>query len=357
MTYIIAEIGVNHDGSFERAKKLIDLAKKAGADAAKFQMFISENEIHPETRQADYQAENIGKQQTMLEMVKPLELKFEEFKRLKAYCDKVGIDFMSSVFDIDSLDYYVDVLGCRTVKFGSGELRNPPLLVAAARKKVDVIISTGMSEMKDIEFGLGLLAFGYTAPKAAKPGQQSFREAFKSKKGQAALKKHVTILQCTTDYPAKDEMINLRAMQTIAKKFGLPVGFSDHSVGIGLACASVALGATVYEKHFTDDNDLPGPDHKASLNPENFALCVREMRSVEKGLGTGVKKIEKPSAEIAKIACRNLVAWAPIKKGEKLTEQNIWSLRTNKPGKDSRYFYDLVGKSATKDYEKGELIA
>ncbi len=357
MTYIIAEIGVNHNGDMKLAKKLVDAAKAAGADAAKFQIFIAEDIVSPTAPKAEYQVKNGSVGKTQYEMLKSLELTFENAKKMKAYCEKVGIDFMSSVFGIRELDFYVDELGCKTVKFGSGELTNAPLMLASARKKVKMLISTGMSDLKDIEQALGVIAFGFTAPKTAKPNARAFQQAYKSKKGQAALKKNVLIFQCTTQYPCPDSAINLRAMQTIAAEFGLSVGFSDHSEGLATAPAAVALGAEMIEKHFTFDRNAEGPDHKASLDIPQFKQYVAGIREVERTLGDGKKTVTPAARKIADVACKHVVAARNINKGENLTLENITTRRTNGKGTPAAKYYDLLGKKSANNYKAGEPLA
>ena len=354
MTYIIAEIGVNHDGDINKAKKLVKVAKAVGADCAKFQIFITEDEMVRDTPKAKYQVDNGTDGDDMFEMCKALELTFAEFKRMKKYCDKIGIVFMASVFGQKELDFYVDDLGCRTVKFGSGELTNAPLLLETARKGAKVILSTGMSDLDDIEFALGVLAFGYTSKES--PSNAAFKKAYKNPKGRTALKKNVVIMQCTTQYPCPDNAVNLRAMVTIANKFALPVGFSDHSEGLALAAASVGLGAVMIEKHFTLDRKMKGPDHKASLDPQQFRQYVEQIRSVEKGLGSGKKIVGKDAAEVAKLACRHIVARKEIRKGDKFTSENIMNKRTSKIGIPAKQFFDVVGKASKHFFERDDLI-
>lgn len=355
MTYIIAEIGVNHDGDIKKARRLIAAAAKCGVNAVKFQMFIAKDEIHSETEQCDYQTENTKEKRTMLEMATALELKQPDFKKLQAYCVKKGVRFLASVFDLRSLHYYTDEMCCNLVKIGSGDLTNAPLLLAAARKGVSIILSTGMADLDEIRFALSVIAYGY-GDKRRPPTAALLRTALKNKEIWTLLRQRVVILQCTTSYPCPDEEINLSAMMTISKEFGLPVGFSDHSTGIGLGCAAAALGATIYEKHFTLNNDDLGPDHKASLNPTEMARCVREIRSVERGLGAGLKCIEPSAISIKRLACRNLVAWFPIKKGELFNEWNLWSLRTNQPGVGCEHYYNYIGRVSSANYEKGDLV-
>lgn len=349
MTYIIAEIGVNHNGDVKIAKRLVDAAKKAGADAVKFQIFIAAEIVSANAPKAEYQQKNGAKGKTQYEMLKQLEVSFADFKVLKAYCKKVGIDFLASVFGLKELEFYVDTLGCNTIKFGSGELTNAPLLLAAARKNANVILSTGMADLKIIDYALGVLAFGYTSK--ARPTSAAFKKA--SRKNLAA---KVLIMQCTTQYPCPDEAVNLKAMQTIAKKFKIPVGFSDHSNGFGLAAASVALGAEMIEKHFTFDKQAEGPDHKASLDIEEFKQYVNAIRSVEKGLGDGKKIITCEARKIADIACKKIVALKNIKKGEIYSESNITTRRASGKGLKDSAFYDIIGRKANKNYVEGSVI-
>ncbi len=357
MTYIIAEIGVNHDGALNKAKKLVDAAAKCGADAAKFQIFISEDIVSPQAAKADYQTKNKASGKTQYEMLKKLELSFAQFRVLKKHCESKKIDFLASVFGLKELAFYADELGCEVVKFGSGELTNAPLLLSAAQKGLRVILSTGMATLDDIEFALGVLAHGYAAPKKAPISNSSFIEAYKSKKGQEALIGNVAIMQCTTDYPCKDEDVNLRAMQIISDSFGLAIGFSDHSTGFGSACVATAMGAELIEKHITLNRSDKGPDHKASLDIPQFTQYVNEIRSVEKALGSGEKTVSAASRKIADIACKKIVAAAKIKKGELYTTKNLTTRRASGNGLKDKEYFNLIGKKSVSAYNSGDVIA
>ncbi|MEL0114118.1 MAG: N-acetylneuraminate synthase family protein, partial [Rickettsiales bacterium] len=286
--FVIAEAGVNHNGDADRARRMIDAAAEAGPDAVKFQTFRAEELAAAGAPKAGYQEAATGTGESQLEMLKGLELTRDAFRDLAGHCQSAGIRFMSTAFDADSLDFLVGELAMEIVKIPSGEITNGPLLLRAGQSGKRIVLSTGMSDMDEIEAALGVLAFGLTGASGA-PGREAFARAFASAAGRAALKDKVTILQCTSEYPAPAGRINLRAMHTMADRFGLAVGLSDHSAGTAVSIAAAALGATVIEKHFTLDRSLPGPDHAASLEPGELTAMVAAIREVEAAMGDGVK--------------------------------------------------------------------
>ncbi|NES62423.1 N-acetylneuraminate synthase family protein, partial [Vibrio parahaemolyticus] len=251
MTLIIAEAGVNHNGQEELAFALVDAAHEAGADIVKFQTFKAKNLVTEEAKQAEYQVTNTKKQESQLAMLSRLELSYEIHHDLVKYCNSLGIEFLSTAFDLESLDFLVNDLGLTRLKLPSGELTNAPLVLAHARTGCDLIVSTGMATLSEIEAALGVIAFGYTAAQDEKPSMLGFQEAYASEAGQKALKEKVTILHCTTEYPAPMAEINLRSMDTLGRAFDLAAGYSDHSEGITIPIAAVARGAVLIEKHFT----------------------------------------------------------------------------------------------------------
>jgi N-acetylneuraminate synthase len=255
MTLIIAEAGVNHNGDEKLAFELVDAAWKAGADIVKFQTFKAKNLVTAEAVQADYQVANTQKKESQLEMLSRLELSWDAHHKLIDYCKKLGIEFLSTAFDSESLNFLVNELGISRLKLPSGELTNAPLVLEHARTGCDIIVSTGMATLAEIESALGVIAFGYTAEKNALPGVEAFQHAYASVEGQKALKEKVTILHCTTEYPAPLNEINLRVMDTLKQAFDLPAGYSDHSEGITIPVAAVARGAVVIEKHLTLDKN------------------------------------------------------------------------------------------------------
>ena len=326
--YIIAEAGVNHNGSLDIAKKLVDEAKKSGADCIKFQTFIAENIISKNAKQAKYQTKNIGKEQSQLEMIKKLELSFEDFKQLNNYCIEKNIDFLSTAFDLESIDF-LESLGMNTWKIPSGEITNLPYLIKIAKLKKKVILSTGMSTMQEIEDAVNIFK---------KYGTND-----------------ITILHCTTQYPTLFEDVNLNAMLSIKEKFGYDVGYSDHTKGIEVPIAAVALGATVIEKHFTLDNNMIGPDHKASLQPDELKKMVESIRNIELSLGDGRKVVANSEKENMSIARKSIVAKKSIRKGQLLSEENITVKRPG-DGISPMKWFDILGTAAIRDFEEDELI-
>ncbi|MFJ8064182.1 N-acetylneuraminate synthase [Psychrobacillus sp. NPDC096426] len=353
-TYIIAEAGVNHNGSFEMAKKLVDVAKEAGADAVKFQTFRAENLVTKEAQQANYQIENLGEVTSQYEMLKKLELSFKEFKSLKNYCDEIGIEFLSTPFDYDSVDFLVDDLQMQTVKIPSGELTNSPFIHYIATKQKKMIISTGMATMEEIHEALSFIAYGLARP-LADVSVDTVYTFYKTNEAKEILRKYVTVLHCTTEYPAPFKTINLKAINQLEKELELPIGFSDHSQGIVASIAATGMGATVIEKHFTLDRELPGPDHVASLEPSELKMMIKCIRQIESALGTGVKEPTTTEMKNRVAARKSIVASVEIKQGETLDISNMGIKRPGNGISPSRY-WSLLGKEATKFYQEDELI-
>jgi len=353
-TYIIAEAGVNHNGSVERAKKMIDVAAEANADAVKFQSFRAEKIVSPGAPKAEYQKRTTDSVESQHEMIKRLELDETSHRALIQHCKKRRIQFLSTPFDIESLDMLIGTLHLPLVKISSGDITNAPLLLKAAQWKKPLILSTGMSSLSDIETALGVLAFGYGGT-SRKPSREAFREAYLSEKGQHALGKMVTLLHCTTEYPAPFEEVNLQAMDVMHSAFGLPVGYSDHTTDIAVAVAAVALGAVVIEKHFTLDRNLPGPDHMASLEPDELKVMVGSIRQVEKSLGARRKTPTASELKNKPVAQKSLVAATCIRKGEFFTEQNV-AVKRPGSGLSPIFYWDIVGRKADKDYAPDEAI-
>jgi N-acetylneuraminate synthase len=352
--YIIAEAGVNHNGSLERALKMIDVAAEAGADAVKFQTFKSESVISRYAAKAQYQVRNTGVEESQLEMVKKLELSFDAHRDLVRHCKSRGIEFLSTPFDVDSLNFLAHDLGIRSLKIASGEITNYQLLVQAGRTGLPAILSTGMSTLGEVEAALGVLAFAYLDSES-QPTRERFLQSFASSDGQAVLGEKVTLLHCTTEYPAPFDSVNLRAMDTLALAFGLDVGLSDHTVGISVATAAAARFAKVIEKHFTLDRLLPGPDHKASLEPDELKALVASVRQVEAALGSPMKI--PCGAEYANIAIarKSLVANQKIHAGEPFTSANL-GLKRPGTGISASEYWNFLGRNASRDYELDEMI-
>lgn len=357
-TFVIAEAGVNHNGDIARARAMVDVAADAGADAIKFQSFKSEKLATARAPKAAYQTRNTGDGEGQAAMLKALELSDDDHRVLFDASAAAGIEFLSTPFDEDSLDLLVGTLNVRRLKIASGELTNAPLLLAMARTGKSVILSTGMATIEEIGEALGVLAFGYTTPADdlnADPGVAAFANAYSSDTGQAALASQVTLLHCTSNYPATAESINLRAIETLSATFGLPVGLSDHSQGIAVATAAVARGASVIEKHFTLDAMLPGPDHTASLEPSALRDMIAAIRSVEAALGTGEKTPVAEEQDTAAVARKSLVATASIAQGDVFTEANLGSRRPG-DGIAPIHYWDILGTSADRTYNVDDLI-
>lgn len=352
-TLIIAEAGDNHNGSVQMAKQLINVAVEAGADIVKFQTFNTEQVISQFAPKAEYQTKVTDIAESQLEMVKKLELNADEHLQLVAHCKEKGIAFLSTPFDVDSITLLVKQLHVPQLKIPSGEITSGPLLLKAAQTGKPIILSTGMATLSEIEQALGVLAFGYL--NWQEPSQDLFQQAYCSAEGQSVLQEKVQLLHCTTEYPAPFHDINLCAMQTLRQAFGLPVGLSDHTQGIAVPLAAVALGASIIEKHFTLDKNLPGPDHQASLDPEELKAMVQGIRQVEQAMGHSIKIPAYSELKNKPIARKSLVACSMIKAGEQLTEQNITFKRPG-TGISPMEYWSMLGQKATRDYQEDEEI-
>ena len=329
---IIAEAGVNHNGSLDIAKKLVDKAVGAGVDIIKFQTFKAEKLVSKSAKQAEYQKKNIGNHadDSQYNMLKKLELSKQDHQELIDYCNKKGIRFWSTAFDFDSIDY-LHSLNLGLWKVPSGEITNYPYIKMIAQYHEPVILSTGMCEMSDISAAMNVLQ---------KNGVQ---------------KNQITILHCNTEYPTPYEDVNLLAMLQIKKEFDVAVGYSDHTIGIEVPIAAVALGASVIEKHFTLDRNMEGPDHKASLEPDELKTMVSAIRNIEKALGNGKKAVSESERKNIAIARKSIVASCPIKKGDVLTEDNLTVKRPGS-GISPMQWEEVIGTKAVKDFEEEELI-
>jgi len=332
--FIIAEAGVNHNGDLQMAKELIDIAADAGADAVKFQTYISEKVMTRYVGKARYQAANTGCEGTHLEMSKKLELSFDDFRQLKEYCDHVGIMFLSTPFDFSSVDFLEPLVPA--YKIPSGEITNLPLLEHVARKHKPIIMSTGMSDLMEVERAVKLI--------------QSVQQSAPSK-----MFAPLTLLHCTSNYPTAFRDANLKAIQTLRTHFNLPSGYSDHTVGIEAAIAAVALGATVIEKHFTLDRNLPGPDHKASIEPQELHNLIAAIRNIEAALGTGEKVMTSSESEIRAIARRSLIAACDLKAGTVLTA-NLLEIKRPGSGISPVDMDKVLGKRLKTDVREDEVI-
>lgn len=325
--YIIAEAGVNHNGSFALACKLVDAAKEAGADCIKFQTFKSENLVSRSAKKAEYQKKTTG-DSSQQDMLKKLELSFDKFLKLKSYCEKVGICFLSTPFDFDSIDF-LNSIDMPFWKIPSGEVTNLPYLLALAKTGKPVVMSTGMCTLQEIRAAIDVLQANGTT--------------------------EIKLLHCNTEYPTPFEDVNLKAMQTMRDEFHLEVGYSDHTKGIEVPVAAVALGATIIEKHFTLDRNMEGPDHKASLEPQELAEMVCSIRNIEKALGSGDKTPSPSEKKNLAVARKSIVAKTKIKAGEILTEDNTTVKRPG-TGISPMKWFEVLGTKANKDFDEDELI-
>jgi len=343
--FIIAEVGVNHNGDINLAKKLIDEAKKAGVDAVKFQTFKSEQLVTPDAEQAEYQTKNIGQKESQYLMLKKLELSYSDFRELKNYCDNMGIIFLSTPHSCkEDIDLVSEL--SPAIKIASGDLTNLPMLEYVARKNLPIILSTGMSDLDEVKEAVDTII---------------------------PINKGLILLHCTTNYPTAIKEVNLKAMKTMADAFNLPTGYSDHTEGINVSLAAVVLGAVVIEKHFTLDKDLIGPDHRASLEPEKLASLVKGIREIEarlvkeepkailkelkaeEAMGDGIKKPTEKEKEVIGVARKSIIAAENIKKGTIINED---MLTIKRPGTGilPKYINQIVGKAAKEDIKKDSLI-
>lgn len=326
--FIIAEAGVNHNGSIELAKQLIDKASEAGADAVKFQSFKAESLVTKNAMKAEYQKETTGNSDGQFAMIKKLELDYTKHEELADHCKAKDIMFLSSAFDLDSIDL-LNNLGLEIFKIPSGEITNLPYLRKIGSLKRKVILSTGMSTLGDIEKALEILRTSGTTD--------------------------ITVLHCNTEYPTPIDDVNLNAMNTIKDAFKVEVGYSDHTLGIEVPIAAVALGATVIEKHFTLDKTMEGPDHRASLEPNELKEMVRCIRNIEQALGDGVKKLTESESRNINIARKSIVAGMNIAKGEVFTEENL-AIKRPGDGIPPMRWDEIIGKIAKKEFKEDELI-
>ncbi|ECV9671990.1 N,N'-diacetyllegionaminate synthase [Campylobacter jejuni] len=327
---IIAEAGVNHNGDLNLAKKLIEVAAKSGADFVKFQSFKAELCVSKNAKKAAYQLETTAKDESQLEMIKKLELDFNAHQLLISHAKQCGIAFLSTPFDLESIEL-LDELGLEVFKIPSGEITNLPYLKKIAKLNKKIILSTGMSNLGEIEVALEILC---------KEGTQ---------------RANITLLHCTTEYPAPFDEVNLKAIQTLKNAFNLDVGYSDHTKGIHISLAAIALGASVIEKHFTLDKNMSGPDHKASLEPDELQELCTKIREIESALGDGIKQASKSERKNIEIARKSLVAKKKIKKGEIFSEENLTTKRPAS-GISAMRYDEYLGKKASKNYEEDELI-
>ncbi|MGL4393464.1 MAG: N-acetylneuraminate synthase [Fusobacteriaceae bacterium] len=330
--YIIAEAGVNHNGSLELAKKLIEVAKKSGADAVKFQTIKAENLVSKYAEKADYQKKSTGSDESQLDMIKKIALPYSDFEKLKEYCDKVEIKFLSTPFDFESIDL-LEKMKMDIWKIPSGEITNLPYLRKISKVAKEIIMSTGMAEMHEIKKAIDIL---------------------KNDEKDSEVEK-IYVLHCNTQYPTPMKDVNLKAMDEMRKELGVEIGYSDHTLGIEVPIAAVALGATIIEKHFTLDKNMVGPDHKASLEPEELKQMVKAIRNIEEALGDGKKKVSESERKNIEIVRKSIVAKKNIKSEDVFSENNLTVKRPG-TGISPIKWDEVIGKKAKKDFKEDELI-
>ncbi|WP_069650359.1 N-acetylneuraminate synthase [Caloranaerobacter ferrireducens] len=327
-TFIIAEAGVNHNGDLHLAKKLVDAAADAKVDAIKFQTFRADKLVTKKAEKAEYQKQNTKTNESQYEMLKKLELTYEDHLELYNYCEKKGIMFISTPFDIDSVDL-LEKLGVKMYKLGSGDLTNKPLLKYVASKNKPIILSTGMASLAEVE-------------EAVKWIQQEGNN-------------QIILLHCTSNYPTSYKDVNLKAMETMRQAFKLPVGYSDHTIGIEVSIAAVAMGACVIEKHFTLDKEMKGPDHRASLEPEELKQMVSSIRNIELSMGDGIKRCTPNEENVKKVARKSIVAVKYIEKGEVITEDKI-AIKRPEYGIKPKYIDEIIGYKAVQSIKEDTPI-
>jgi len=352
--YIIAEAGVNHNGSLELAKRLVEEAAKSGADAVKFQTFKPERLVSAQAGKADYQKRITSRDESQLDMLRKLELSEDAHEQLVQYCRHWNIDFLSTPFDEESLSFLSDKLQLNRLKFSSGDLSNLPFLLKAAYTGKEMIVSTGMSTLGEIEDSLSVIAYGLVGAGEA-PSMNAFRRAYASEEGQAALRNKVSLLHCTTEYPTPFEDVNLNRMETLSQAFGLRTGYSDHTLGGEVSVAAAALGAKIIEKHFTLDKEMEGPDHQASLEPGELKAMVSQIRNVELAMGSQVKFPATSEIKNMVPARKSIVAARAIQAGEPFDEANLTIKRPGN-GLSPGMYWELLGKKSNRSYEKDECI-
>lgn len=327
--FIIAEAGVNHNGQLDLALRLCDAAKEAGVDAVKFQTWKTESILTKNVTKAEYQKKNGNKSDSQFEMIKKLELNYSQFEEIYNYCNKIGIKFLSTPDEEESMKFLLK-LGVDIIKIGSGDINNIPYLRKIGATGLPVILSTGMSTLADVEKAFNTLSdSGCT---------------------------QITLLHCTTNYPCPFDEVNLLAMQTLASSFKVPVGYSDHTLGIEIAVAAVALGAKVIEKHFTLDHNMDGPDHSASLEPNELKQMVIAIRNVEKSLGDGIKKPNLSETKIETVVKKKIVAARHIFKGEIFSDENI-TLKRSEYGLSAELWDLVYGRISKAEYETDEPVS
>jgi len=353
MVKIIAEAGVNHNGDRQMAFDLVKVAAESGADAVKFQTFSAERLAAISAPKARYQQQTTDALESQLEMLKALELPDAWHSELQDYAGSLGIVFISTAFDTHSLAF-LQTLNLPFYKVPSGEITNGPLLLAFARTGKDLILSTGMSTLGEIEQALAVVAYGYCHD--TDPGSlDDIWRFWSTNEARLAIANKITLLHCTSQYPTPMDEVNLKAMDTLASAFQVPVGYSDHTQGLAVPVAAVARGAAVIEKHFTLDRELPGPDHRASLEPGELANMVRQIRDIERALGDGNKHPQLSEWDTRQAARQQLMFAEPVNKGQVITRESLTTARCGR-GISPMGLWNLVGSTAARDYKAGEVL-
>ena len=352
--FVIAEAGINHNGNVSLARKLITEAVRSGADAIKFQTFKVGHLVTKVAPTADYQKKNLPGIETQSELLAKVELTFEQFEELSKYAESQGLEFMSTAFDSESLQFLDRTLGPRVLKISSGDLTNGPFLLEHAQTQRNIILSTGMATLAEIEQALSVLAFGYLK-KRHPVNCLELTALYGTAEAQDVLEERVSILHCVTEYPAPESDVNLRVIRTLSNHFSLPVGYSDHTEGILVPAVAVAMGAIIVEKHLTLDRSAVGPDHQASLEPREFGRMVDTIRQVEEMLGDSVKTPQSSELKNRVVARRSLVASKDIKAGERFTSDNVTAKRPG-TGRSPMEYWDLLNEICLRNIGSDELI-
>ena len=354
--YVIAEIGVNHNGSVELAKELILKAKDCGADAVKFQTFKADSLLSDQTEMAAYQKENTGSTQSQLELVKSLELSYEQTKEIQDFCKEKDITFISTPFDSDSLQFLVKDLDVPFLKVSSADISNLPFLYELACSGKHVILSTGTASLGDIEQALSVFAFVINQGTDIRPSQQLFRESYSKFSVRKLLKERVSILHCVTQYPALFEQTNLCAIETIKNVFGLTTGYSDHTLDEYAAVIGLSLGARIFEKHITLDKTMEGPDHAASMEADEFKKYVEILHKTYQSLGDGIKFMLEQESDNYYLVRRSIVASKEIAEGEVFTAENVTTKRAGRVVLEPNKYWDVLGSTAKRTFKKNDFI-
>ncbi|WP_421781068.1 N-acetylneuraminate synthase [Kiloniella litopenaei] len=352
---VIAEAGVNHNGDMERAKEMVSTAAKAGADIVKFQTFKADKLAVKHAQKAQYQQELTGSDESQYSMLKRLELPYDAHQELIECCNQHNIEFLSTAFESSSLDFLVNHCHLKRLKIPSGEITNGPFLLEHAKHDLNLILSTGMSSLKEVREALSVLAWGFLTPNKSIKNLQDCLELLKTDEALEVLQNKVTILHCTSQYPAPPESVNLNAITTLSESFNIPVGYSDHTLGNTASIGAVALGATTIEKHFTLDKNLEGPDHKASLSPDELTSLVKDLRLISTMRGDGNKLIQDCEQEVRSVIRKGIVAATNIPKGTNFTTDSLTTLRPDN-GVSPMNYWGLMKSVASKDYKPGDTI-